>query len=113
MICEYCKKKIRKRNSNKALHVNICQPNPELIFCTKECKIQWSNDFQNDVVKKIVEWSVEKIYDSYCFVKYIREVSPISDEVLSMSFFSENLMSFSNSNSIRNVKICSGKLSSP
>ncbi len=113
MICEYCKKKIRKRNNNKTLLVNICQPKPELIFCGKECKMQWSSDAQNDIVKKIVEWGVERIVNNYCFVKYIRMVSPISDEALTMSFFSENLMSSSNSESIRNVKTCSGKLSSP
>lgn len=109
MICEYCKKKIRKRNNDKALLVNICQPKPELTFCGKECKLQWSLDAQNDVIKKIVEWGVERIFDSYCFVKYIKKASPISDEALTMSFFSEKLMNFSNSDSLYDVKIRSGK----
>ena len=109
MICEYCKKKIRKRNKNKILLVNICQPIPELIFCGKECKVKWSNDVQNDIVKKIVEWSVERIFDNYCFVKYIRKISPISDKALTMSFFSENLLNSSNSDILGNVKIRSGK----
>ena len=109
MICEYCKKKIRKRNNNKAVLINVCQPKPELIFCGKECKLQWSKDAQNDVVKKIVEWDVERIFDGYCFVKYIRNTSPISDEALRLSFFSENLMNFSNSGSSPDVKIRSGK----
>jgi len=89
--------------------VNVCQPKPELMFCGKECKIKWTNDVQNDIVKKIVEWGVERIFDNYCFVKYVRRVSPISDDALTMSFFSEKLMSFSNSNSMNNIKIHSGK----
>ena len=109
MICEYCKKKIRKRNNNKILLVNICQPKPELMFCGKECKLQWSNDVQNDVVKKIVEWGVERTFDNYCFVKYIKKVSPISNEALTMSFFSEKLMRFSNSHSFNDVQVRSGE----
>ena len=109
MICEYCKKKIRKRNSNKNLLVNICQPKPELVFCGKECKLQWSNDAQNGIVKKIVEWGVERIFDNFCFVRYIRKVTPISNKALTMSFFSENLMSYSNSDSLNDVNIKFGK----
>ena len=104
MICEYCKKKIRKRNNNKIFLVNICQPIPELIFCGKECKMLWSNDVQNEVVKKIVEWNVERIFDNYCFVKYIRKISPISDKALTMTFFSENLMNSPNSDLIGNIE---------
>lgn len=113
MICEYCKKKIRKRNKNKISLVNVCQPIPELMFCGKECKIKWSNDVQNEIVKNIVEWSVERIFDNYCFVKYIRRISPISDKALTMSFFSENLMSSLDSDSISNIKIRSGNSISP
>jgi len=112
MICEYCRKKIRKRSKYKVMLVNICQPIPELMFCGKECKIKWSDDVQNNVVKKIVLWSVEKVFNNYSFVKDVRKITPISDKALTMTFFSEELMSFTNSSSLRNVKISSGKFCS-
>ncbi len=110
MICEYCKKRIRKQNQNKVLLVNICQPMPEITFCRKDCKNRWSSDIQNNVVKRIVVWSVERIFDNCIFVKDTKTVSPISDKAMTMSFFSENLVSSPDSGPLTKIKMKSGEL---
>jgi hypothetical protein len=80
------------------------------MFCRQDCKVKWCNDLQNNIVKKIVVWSVEKFFDNYSFVKNIKKITPISDKALTMSFFSEELMNSSNSSSLNDVKIRSGRL---
>ncbi|MHA1661526.1 MAG: hypothetical protein ACTSUT_20710 [Promethearchaeota archaeon] len=44
MNCEYCKKPMTR---TRVKHINICQPEPVHIFCSKECKNKWCFEIQN------------------------------------------------------------------
>ncbi len=48
MNCEYCGKIMGRI---KVKHINICQPIPSRIFCSKTCKNNWCFDIQKGKIK--------------------------------------------------------------
>ncbi len=48
MNCEYCGKIMGRINVK---HINICQPIPSRIFCSKTCKNSWCFDIQKGKIK--------------------------------------------------------------
>ncbi|MFX1274172.1 MAG: hypothetical protein ACFFBP_00820 [Promethearchaeota archaeon] len=91
MICDYCKKKIRKCKIDCHIHENICQTNPKLVFCRQSCKLQWCRDVQKGIIKEVLSWSIKKKKNKFLFVKKHEHSDPISNDASKMSYFSKNL----------------------
>ena len=97
MICEYCKKDIKKRKiGNIKRLINICQTPQTRVFCSKKCKDKWCFGVQSNKNKTIVVWSLGAYYDNFFFVKKMMKIGP---SFPLFSYFSMHL------NDIDNLKL--------
>ncbi len=85
MICEYCRKIIRRK---PVLLINKQQTLSTRIFCSKRCKDWWCLSSQRKKSRSVITWCIGKYLHDYFFIK---KVVNKKDPDSKVTYFSEKL----------------------
>ncbi|TFG20509.1 MAG: hypothetical protein EU529_14780 [Promethearchaeota archaeon] len=98
MICEYCRKVIKK---NPVRLVNTQHSPSTHLFCSKRCKDWWCFSSQRKKPRIVIRWCIGKYLHKYFFV---RNVDKNTGSNVKITYFSEKL------NYIKELELFGSKL---